>query len=273
MSSILKKILADHAKRPIDPNPPWGYEPSEAVKILKLRLEKSTAPESITLAEAAKQLAKKDPAFLELAKSLGVTEEDLRRVTVPLDTGVPQMVQHPDGSVHPVQMGPQTRHHIEHLERQLVMERLRVKELRAQMMDQSAELAVLQEAGNSDLVEDYEGLSAEDVIPWVERVLLPAYGLAVAKLRGVALGALLILSALPIQAGDEWGRERTRDRSRESTDWSDSRESRESSDWSSDWGGGGTIPPSVPEPGSAAGLLVVAGAALVLRRQVGRRGR
>jgi hypothetical protein len=149
---------------------------------------------------------------------------------------------------------PQTIHHIEHLERQ-------------------AELAVLQEAGHSDLAEDYEGLSEEDVPAWVERVLLPAYGLAVAKLRGVALGALLILSALPIQAGDEWGRERTRDRSRESTDWSDSRESRQSSDWSSDWGGGGTIPPSVPEPGSAAGLLVVAGAALVLRRQVGRRGR
>jgi hypothetical protein len=85
------------------------------------------------------------------------------------------------------ELGPQTRHHIEHLERQLAMERLRTKELRAQLMDLSAELAVLQEAGRSDLVEDYEGLAVEDVPAWVERVLLPAYGLVVQKLRGGAL--------------------------------------------------------------------------------------
>jgi hypothetical protein len=170
-------------------------------------------------------------------------------------------------------LGPQTRHYIEGLERQLVMERLRVKELREQQMDLCAQLAVLQEAGSSALVEDYEGLDAEEVLPWVERVLLPAYGLAVAKLKGVALVALLLLSVMPVGAGDEWGRERTRERSGESSDWSDSRESRESresSDWSGDWGGGGTVPPSVPEPGSAVGLLIAAGAALVLRR--GRRG-
>jgi hypothetical protein len=85
------------------------------------------------------------------------------------------------------ELGPQTRHHIDHLERQLAMERLRVKELREKLLDQSAELAVLQEAGHSDLLEDYEGLAVEDVPAWVERVLLPAYGLVVQKLRGGAL--------------------------------------------------------------------------------------
>jgi hypothetical protein len=170
-SSILSRILADQSKRPIDPNPPWGYEPSEAVKILKLRLEKSQAPESTTLAEAAKQLARTDPAFVALAKSFGVTDEDLQISPAPEEEA----------------LGPQTRHHIEHLERQLRMEEMRVKELRAQLMDLSAELAVLQEAGNSDLVEDYEGLAAEDVPDWVERVLLPAYGLMVRKQMGGAL--------------------------------------------------------------------------------------
>jgi len=264
MSSILKLFL----KAP--PLPPTAKEMGREVKPTedamqvppRPRIRQAEGPRTVESAieAAVAKLAIKDSDVMALAKSFGVKEEDLRKVYGP-------EFEAPD------KMSPQTRHHIEHLERQLAMEQMRTKELRAQLMDQAAELAVLQEAGNSDLAEDYEGLSAEDVMPWVERVLLPAYGLAVAKLRGVALGALLILSALPIQAGDEWGRERTRDRSRESTDWSDSRESRESSDWSSDWGGGGTIPPSVPEPGSAAGLLVVAGAALVLRRQVGRRGR
>jgi len=92
--------------------------------------------------------------------------------------------QQPSASGEP---GPQTRLQLEHLERQLAMERLRTKELRAQLMDQAAELAVLQEAGNSDLVEDYEGLAAEDVPAWVERVLLPAYGLMVRKQMGGAL--------------------------------------------------------------------------------------
>jgi hypothetical protein len=71
------------------------------------------------------------------------------------------------------------------LERELVMERLRTKELREQLLELSAQLTVLQEAGHSDLVEDYEGLSPDDVIPWVERVLLPAYGQAVAKLQAL----------------------------------------------------------------------------------------
>lgn len=82
-----------------------------------------------------------------------------------------------------VVLGPQTRRHIEHLERQYKMEQLRTKDLREQLLELSAQLTVLQEAGNSDLVEDYEGLSPDEVIPWVERVLLPAYGLAVAKLK------------------------------------------------------------------------------------------
>lgn len=71
------------------------------------------------------------------------------------------------------------------LEREVVMERLRVKELREKLGNLSAQLTVLQEAGYSDLVEDYEGLSPDDVIPWVERVLLPAYGQAVARLKGI----------------------------------------------------------------------------------------
>jgi hypothetical protein len=168
---ILSKILADHAKRPVDPNPPWGYEPSEAVQILKLRLEKSQAPESTTLAEAAKKLARTDSAYLELAKSFGFTAEDLQIRPAP----------------EPERMGPQTRHHIEHLERQLAMEQMRTKELREQMMDLSAELAVLQEAGNSDLVEEYEGVAVEDLPEWVENVLLPAYGLVVRTLKGGAI--------------------------------------------------------------------------------------
>jgi hypothetical protein len=73
------------------------------------------------------------------------------------------------------------------LERELVMERLRTKELREQLLELDARVTALQEAGHSDLVEDYEGLAPEDVIPWVERVLLPAYGLAVEKLKGGAL--------------------------------------------------------------------------------------
>jgi hypothetical protein len=77
------------------------------------------------------------------------------------------------------------------LERELVMERLRTKELREQLLELSAQLTVLQEAGYSDLVEDYEGLSPDDVIPWVERVLLPAYGRAVAKLKGLSEPAQL----------------------------------------------------------------------------------
>lgn len=98
----------------------------------------------------------------------------------------PLIEQRPGGSVHPAEPGPQTRLHIEHLERQLMMEKMRTKELGAQLGDLDARLTVLREAGNSDLVEDYEGLDPEDVVPWVERVLLPAYGLAVAKLKGGA---------------------------------------------------------------------------------------
>lgn len=75
---------------------------------------------------------------------------------------------------------------VAHLERELVMERLRTKELREQLLELDARVTALQEAGHSDLVEDYEGLAPEDVIPWVERVLLPAYGLAVEKLKGGA---------------------------------------------------------------------------------------
>jgi len=88
--------------------------------------------------------------------------------------------------VEPVELGPQTRRHIEHLERQYKMEQLRTRDLREQLLDMDARLTVLMEAGHSDLVEDYEGLAPEDVIPWVERVLLPAYGLAVEKLKGGA---------------------------------------------------------------------------------------
>jgi hypothetical protein len=72
------------------------------------------------------------------------------------------------------------------LERELVMERLRTKELREQLLELDARLTVLLEAGHSHLVEDYEGLDPDDVIPWTERVLLPAYGLAVEKLKGGA---------------------------------------------------------------------------------------
>jgi hypothetical protein len=99
----------------------------------------------------------------------------------------PLMALNPDGTVEPVELGPQTRRHIEHLERQYKMEQLRTKDLREQLLDLSAQLTVLQEAGHSDLVEDYEGLAPDDVIPWVERVLLPAYGHAVAMLKGGAL--------------------------------------------------------------------------------------
>lgn len=98
----------------------------------------------------------------------------------------PLMALNPDGSVETVGLGPQTRRHIEHLERQLMMEKMRTKELGEQLLDMDARLTVLMEAGNCDLVEDYEGLAPEDVIPWVERVLVPAYGLAVAKLKGGA---------------------------------------------------------------------------------------
>jgi hypothetical protein len=96
---------------------------------------------------------------------------------------LPEMALNPDGSVETVELGPQTRRHIEHLERQYKMEQLRTKDLREQLLELDAKLTALQEAGYSDLVEDYEGLSPDEVIPWVERVLLPAYGLAVAKLK------------------------------------------------------------------------------------------
>ena len=99
----------------------------------------------------------------------------------------PLMALNPDGSVETVGLGPQTKRYLENLERQYKMEQLRTKELREQLLDMDARLTVLMEAGNSALVEDYEALSPEDVIPWVERVLLPAYGLAVAKLKGGAL--------------------------------------------------------------------------------------
>jgi hypothetical protein len=244
---ILSKILADHATRPIDPNPPWGYEPSEAVKILKLRLEKSQAPESITLAEAAKQMARTDPAFLELAKSFGVTDEDLQPPPEP-------------------ELGPQTRRHIEHLERQLAMEQMRVKELRAQMDGLTKKVG--EAAVQVVLLERRAGeVGNENLATWVELELFPR----LRGLLGMTVMALLMLSAMPLHAGSE--RERTRERSRETTDRSHSRESRESNEWSGEWGGGGTVPQTVPEPGSAAGLLVVAGAALVLRRRMGRRGR
>jgi hypothetical protein len=159
MSSILKKILADHAKRPVDPNPPWGYEPSEAVEILKLRLEKSQAPQSTTLAEAAKKLARTDPAYLDLAKSFGVTDEDLQPAPEP-------------------ELGPATReslqtiHHIEHLERQLAMEQMRVKELRAQR--EELERKVRDGACTAVwLQRRYGEIDKAEVVAWVESELFP----------------------------------------------------------------------------------------------------
>lgn len=80
-----------------------------------------------------------------------------------------------------------SRERLELLERQLVMERLRTKELREQLVEMDSRITVLQEAGDCDLVEDYERLAVDDVIPWVERVLLPAYGLLVARMKGGAL--------------------------------------------------------------------------------------
>ena len=73
------------------------------------------------------------------------------------------------------------------LERELVMERLRTKELRAQLLEMDARVTALLEAGHSSLHEEYEGLDPDEVIPWVERVLMPMYGLALAKVKGGAL--------------------------------------------------------------------------------------
>jgi hypothetical protein len=73
------------------------------------------------------------------------------------------------------------------LERELVMERLRTKELREQLLELDARMTALLEAGHSSLDEEYEGLDPDEVIPWVERVLLPMYGLALAKVKGGAL--------------------------------------------------------------------------------------
>lgn len=158
-SSILSRILADQSKRPIDPNPPWGYEPSEAVKILKLRLEKSQAPESTTLAEAAKKLARTDPAYLDLAKSFGVTDADLQPA--------------PELELGPATKGSlQMIHHIEHLERRLRMQDMRLKEAREQLGE--LELQVRDGACTAVWLEKrYGEIDKGEVVAWVESELFP----------------------------------------------------------------------------------------------------
>lgn len=74
--------------------------------------------------------------------------------------------------------------------------------------------------------------------------------------------ALFLAIALPVFAGDT---RPERDRSRESSDWSDV--SRSSSDWSSDW-----TQDTQPVPEASPMLAVLAaGVALVLRRNGGAR--
>ena len=66
------------------------------------------------------------------ARSQAVQTLELRiRAAIPQQPTL--MEVGPDGAVHPVELGPQTRRYIDQLERQLVMERLRVRELREQL--------------------------------------------------------------------------------------------------------------------------------------------
>ena len=153
--SILKRILKGQARpavmRPV-PMVPQAAK-SEAVQTLELRI-KGAMP-----MPAAERDRMMEAAPLPGARSLLMAAGRIRQAE---DSRLAQ------------------------LERELVMERLRTKELREQLMEMDARMTVLQEAGNSELVEDYERLDPQDVIPWVERVLLPAYGLLVAKLKGGA---------------------------------------------------------------------------------------
>jgi hypothetical protein len=140
------------------------------------RIREAEGPRTVEAAieAAVAKLAIKDSDVMAIAKSFGVKEEDLRRVYGPESEAADKM-------------GPQTRRHIEHIERQLAMEQMRVKELRAQLLEMDARVTALLEAGHSSLHEEYEGLDPDEVIPWVERVLLPMYGLALAKVKGGAL--------------------------------------------------------------------------------------
>lgn len=152
MSSILKRILKGQARpavmRPV-PMVPMAQHPARAqtVETLELRVQQS------------------------IRRSPVVREPD-------------EPYQSPLMSVGRIRQAEDSK--VAQLERELVMERLRTKELREQVLEMDARITVLLEAGNSELVEDYEGLDPQDVIPWVERVLLPAYGLLVAKLKGGA---------------------------------------------------------------------------------------
>lgn len=289
-SSILKRILEGAASRPVDPNPPWGYEESEAVKILRLRVEQPPAPASVTLAEAAKKLAREEPGFRALAKSLGVTDEDLREVrdespqelqrfikipvrprVPPAERGELATIANPAACAAAVtqrapfeeQLGPQTVHHIEHLERQVKMEQMRLKESRRELAEMSARFG--EAAVEVALMEQrYEELDYSEIAEWVEEKVFPRLREVLGMPKVLTVLALFVV-ALPAPAGEtrsrEWSRESTDRESRES------RESRETNEWSSDWSGPGAGHQIVPEPGSAAPLLAVAGAAMVLRRR------
>lgn len=68
------------------------------------------------------------------ARSQAVQTLELR-IRAALPTQPPLMEVSPDGAVRQIDLGPQTRRYIDQLERELVMERLRVKELRQQLAE------------------------------------------------------------------------------------------------------------------------------------------
>jgi hypothetical protein len=152
MSSILKNILRGPARPAVQRPVPMAQNParSQAVETLELRVR-----EALPL--------KPGPVEYETSPVQRVGLMAAGRVRQAEESKVAQ------------------------LERELVMERLRTKELRAQLLEMDARVTALLEAGHSSLHEEYEGLDPDEVIPWVERVLMPMYGLALAKVKGGAL--------------------------------------------------------------------------------------
>jgi hypothetical protein len=193
-SSILRRILEGPASRPVSP------EDSEAVKTLKLRLAAASAPTPEEMGRAVQptQYAHQIPVRprLPLAKSLRVTAEELRDLRDLRDES-PQDLQefikvqlaeraalatiaNPAACAAAVTLqahlqealGPQTMRHIEHLERQVKMAEMRLKETRQQLAEKAAQFgeAVVAVA----LMEErYEELEYSEIAEWVEENVFP----------------------------------------------------------------------------------------------------
>jgi hypothetical protein len=158
-SSILKRILENAASRPVSP------EDSQAVKTLRLRVAAAAPPTPEEMGRAVQPVAHAHQ--IPVRPRLPLAE----RIALAA-AAIPEASDEPTTPI-PEQMGPGTAvRHMEHLERQVAMAEMRLKETRQQLAEMAARFG--EAAVDVALMEHrYEELDSSDIAEWVEKNVFP----------------------------------------------------------------------------------------------------